>query len=528
MKKTINSSLGFICCILIMLVFTGVSDARYLDKDRTFDLSGKLETRGSMRTESSEGFTSPEVDSGDLVQHRNLLYIEAKHDVKKASSPGDLNLKYLLRGRVLYEGIYDYGPSQFKDLDNDNWVEEIDDFKQDVDLWEGYLDVSSGPLFFRLGKQNLSWGETDVFRLLDNINPLDNTFGGIFEELDDRRIPLTMARGTYNLGQVGPISSFAVEGFWVPGSIENEVAPIAPPGTPYALPIPPIAGNNIPGVVSFSEKLNEPDDDRSNSRWGVRFQGVLGNNFTFSLAHYESFLDEPAAQFNVQQQFDPVGGTPGEVDLEFSYEKVRITGASMNFYEQNTDMVIRSEVAFLEDVPVFIPAINTPDPTFIPSGLPAPAPPVFPQFNNGDIPTKDQLRFALALDKDIWVRALNRNGAFNCTLQYTLQYTYDHDDRMVLPVPDPDTGAFTIEVEEIEQTLTLILMNQSGWMNGKLKPQFVCAYDPRGAWLFQPQVEYIFDPFRIKLQYSAIEGDFVGFGIFKDRDQVSLNLSWLF
>ena len=252
-KLTILSLWGLYFC-LALFVFAGASDAFYLDKDRTFNLSGKLQTRASVRTVDSEGFTSPEVQAGDLVQHRNLLYIEVNHDLRKISWPGDFRAKYYLRGRVMYEGIYDYGPSQFQDLPNENWVEDIDNFKWDADLWEGYADISRGPLFFSLGKQNLSWGATDVFRLLDNINPLDNTFGGIFEDLDDRRIPLIMARGNYNFGRVGPISSFTLEGFWVPGSIETTVSPLTPPGTPYALPIPPISVNNVPGIVSLYER----------------------------------------------------------------------------------------------------------------------------------------------------------------------------------------------------------------------------------------------------------------------------------
>lgn len=520
MEKWYRFILFSFCFCFAVFVSAGASSAFFIDKGKTFDLSGKLQTQVSVRTEDSQGFTSPEVSSGDLVQHRNLLYIEANHDLKNLSLPGGVNLKYHLLGRVLYEGIYDYGPSQFQDLPNENWDKDIDDFNKTVDLWEGYADISRGPLFVRLGKQNLSWGETDVFRLLDNINPLDNTFGGIFEDLDDRRIPLNMARATYNFGSVGFVSSFAVEGFWAPGSIEATVAPIAPPGTAYALPIPPISVNSIPGVVSFNERLHEPDEDMANSRWGVRVQGVLGDNFTFSLAHYKSYLDDPSARFVADRQFDPVTGDPGEVALEFSYEDVAITGASMNYYEENTNMVIRSEIAFLEDVPVFIPEINTPAPSFGPGGLPT--------FNTGTLPVKDQLRFAFALDKDIWIRSLNRLSQFNCTFQYTLQYTMDHDDRMRLPIPDPATGAFSIKAKEIEQSYTLVLMNQGGWMNGNLLPQFICAFDPRGAWLLMPQVEYKFDPFRLKLNYSAITGTFAGFGVFQDRDQVSLELTWLF
>ena len=39
-----------------------------------------------------------------------------------------------------------------------------------------------------------AWGETDIFRLLDNINPLDDSFGGFFIALDERRMPIEMVR----------------------------------------------------------------------------------------------------------------------------------------------------------------------------------------------------------------------------------------------------------------------------------------------------------------------------------------------
>ena len=48
-------------------------------------------------------------------------------------------------------------------------------------------------MFIRVGRQILAWGETDVFRLLDNINPLDDSFGGFFIALDHRVFPVEPA-----------------------------------------------------------------------------------------------------------------------------------------------------------------------------------------------------------------------------------------------------------------------------------------------------------------------------------------------
>lgn len=55
------------------------------------------------------------------------------------------------------------------------------------------------------------------------------------------------------------------------------------------------------------------------------------------------------------------------------------------------------------------------------------------------------------------------------------------------------------------------------------------AYDPRGPWLVLPQVNFIFEPWRLTIQYAYADGpDDVSFGFYKDRDQISFTLSLLF
>jgi len=83
-------------------------------------------------------------------------------------------------------------------------------------LFEWYFNITKGPLFIRIGRQNLSWVRTDGFRLLDQINPLDNLFGGNLISLDERRVPLNMLRAQWSFGTVGPISDLTLEGFVSP------------------------------------------------------------------------------------------------------------------------------------------------------------------------------------------------------------------------------------------------------------------------------------------------------------------------
>jgi len=506
--------LSTFCSAMLLLLFVQVTGAFYVDpKEKTLEVIGKVQSRVSIRLQDSEGFTEPiDIYVGNLVQWRNLAMIEMNHDLKRLTR--ELDILYPLKalkirarthlvGRFMYEAVYNVGPQAFQDV-RDRDEENMDNFKQQYDLWEAYVDLSRGPVFFRVGRQNLAWGETDVFRLMDGINPLDNTFGGVFEDLDDRRIPLWMLRGSYNFGRVGPVSTLTVEGFWVPGNWDTRVAPVSPVGTAYSAPQPETP---IPTVVVT------PGKAMSSSRWGVRMMGLLADNFNISLGHYQSYLDIPALRL-------AVGETPLDAWTEISFPQVQVTGASLSFWEQRTDVVVRTEVAWFWDEPVFIPEINTP---LNPLPIPIPGIPGLPA--NGEIPKKDTLRWVIGLDKNIWIRPLNPKRTFMVSVQYFGAWVQDYDERMRVPLAlYPDATNFTA-AKELDGTFTF-LMN-TDYYGGDIVPQMVVAYDARGVWMVQPSVNYIFEPFRCMIQYSGISGNMAGFGAFRDRDQISFIFSYL-
>jgi hypothetical protein len=499
------------------LIVAEAAQAVAIDDQRSLELIAKLQSRVSLRLQDSEGFTAPaEVAVGNLTQWRNIAYLEINHDLEKLQAGLDilkplewlkLRTKYHLVGRFLYEAVYNVGPDGFQDV-RDNDKENIDSFKESYDLWEAYVDLSRGPWFFRLGKQNLAWGETDVFRLLDQINPLDNTYGGIFEDLDDRRIPLWMLRGSYNFGTVGPTDSLTLEGFWVPGTWDAHVSPLAPYGTAYSAPLPALP-------PPLQQRIIYPDKDLSNSRWGVRLMGMLWG-MNLSVAHYKTFMDLPSPVFVIEPDPPPLG-SPYQ---ELRFDDIQITGGALNFWESVTDTVFRAETAWFWNEAVFIPDINMP---IQPLPIQIPGIPGIPQ--NGEIPDKDFLRYMIGLDKNVWIRPLNKTQTFMVSMQYFGQWVPDYDLRMRQAVPMyPKTTEFPA-VRELEGTITGLV--NTTYLNGKVTPQMVAGYDVRGAWLLQPSVNLIREPFRFMLQYSAIVGNFTGFGVFRDRDQVNFIFSYL-
>jgi hypothetical protein len=501
--------------LLVVLVLAQAAQAVVIDDKRTLEFTAKLQSRVSLRLQDSQGFTEPKISVGDMVQWRNIAYLEVQHDLKDLMGSIDfmkplerwgLELKYRIVGRFMYEAVYMVGPQVLQDVREQDKA-DIDDFMQSYDLWECYADIAKGPAFFRIGRQNVSWGETDVFRLLDVINPLDNTYGGIFEDLDDRRIPLWMLRGSYNFGNVGPASSLTLEGFWVPGTWDARVAPIAPAGTPYATPLAPAP---VPILVET------PDKVMSSSRWGARLQGVLLDSLNLSAVYYQSYMDLPSSVLNVED----TGGLLPEYSLEVYYDDIQVTGGAANWWESHLDVVVRAEVAWFWQESVFIPEENAP---LVPTGIPIPGLEALPA--QGHKTEKDILRWMIGFDKNLWIRKLNKTQTFFLSMQYFGQWIPNYDDRIKQAVPIyPDASNYA-SVKEVEGTFTF-LMNTS-YMSGQITPQVVVAYDARGAWMFQPQIGFLREPFRFLVQYSGIYGTFTNFGFFRDRDQISFVVSYL-
>lgn len=495
MKRGYFIWLPIVFCFTLVLSKVDRVHAGWLNKAKTIELKGKVQSRLSFSTEDTTGFTSPEVDSGSFVQHRNLAYLEFNH---KLDTYGwkDVQLQYHLLGRFLYEGIYDYGADEYRQVKESN-RDEIEDFQKDAELWEGYVDITKGATFARIGRQSLAWGETDIFRLLDNVNPLDNTYGGIFEDLDDRRIPLQMARANYNFDRVGPISNFLVEGYWVPGFAEMEVAPFAPAGTRYAFPLPDIS--------PFQNVVVKPEKDMDNSRYGIRHTGILGENFNYTIAYMRTILDTFGARINTD--------FTNTFRQELIFDPIDIAGGSFNVYSQPLDTIFRGEVAYFFDEAVFIPEENLSPLLTMTPGI-------------GNIPEKDIVRYMLGIDKYMFIRFLNPDSMFFLSLQYFGQNVIDHDDRMRQAVPLPPDGASFPEVKEYEHQFTFLAT--TNYLHGAIEPQVAAAYDVRGAWFIQPQVTLKVDPFRFLVQYSTIFGEETGFGLLGDRDQLTFSVTWLF
>src|SRR5947207_2993369 len=277
--------------LILGLLVASPSHAYFLDQGRRFDFRLRAYSQVGIMTDSSEkdwpgngpntcivnGKESSKCrySAGDLAQHRNFYYPEfdAKltdftpwmHQVPGLSliTPDDFKFRFAWWG--FYDGLYDYlnGPwnfnrrnlkarfSQSNDINKESFTFN-DENKNPRHIYarrdrinELYLDYKKGPLFLRAGRQSISWGESDDIVFMDRLNAFDLTLGapGLYQDLDEARIPFWALRATYKvLDNWKAFSSVFGDAFVVPGVIDTTV------------PIDPIVG----GVSPFTPDVKDP------------------------------------------------------------------------------------------------------------------------------------------------------------------------------------------------------------------------------------------------------------------------------
>jgi hypothetical protein len=512
-------------------------EAYFLDTDRTVQLFGRIYSQTALRTESTSGFTFPQTPFGHMVQHRNLLEVELAHRLDRwlPGRPDWLNdLGYRLRYKAVYEGLWDYGPDEYSKqvevnppspFDPDEPASERTVHRGRInrqilghqdELWNAYTQGSAGPLFLRIGRQDLSWGETDGFRLLDMIEPLDNRFGlPLVEDLDDRRIPLWMMRATLALPwRSEDVTNLTVDSFFVPAQIDDQEAPIPPRGSPFAVPAPP---------SFFAREVTKPGRAPGDSRGGGRLLATLIEEATISVAHYVTWNDNPSARAAITS-VDLVDGSPvPNAAIDFVFYQQQITGGTFTMHvKPPVDTVVRAEAAMFWDERVFVPDKAGLGPSF--AGLVAEA------FANkqaggvgeaaGGFTSRDVFRWVLGLDKVFWVRTLNPTNTFAFSTQVFHTHIFDYDDSIKIGVINPGTNAFVPRKED--EFVTTFLLSTLLW-RGRLQPSVFGSYDPRGVLSAVPGITWLVGThLRFTAKYAITRGNFVNLGFFRDRDEVLL------
>src|SRR5262249_53638418 len=277
---------------------------------------GDLQVSGNAQSQNL--FRTPDASTWEYIQNRNTAHIRLDYDwlqggkfITKYDIPFIEKSSLALLWRGVYDGIYGFTPGflQKEDIHGKiypgpngtrlNYFEyatqvgippakagnpnkkltipqlgldslgqpALDTLAFENQLRELYADIKFRgiPLSIRGGRQQIVWGETDNFRMLDRINSLNLTWH-VQQAIprpalgwDELRRPQWMIKFLYDLGNVWKISQSFLEWYWNPGDWypAKETFLPRPWGLPFYNPLTnPVDGAFFDGPC-FTSKFKE-------------------------------------------------------------------------------------------------------------------------------------------------------------------------------------------------------------------------------------------------------------------------------
>ena len=177
--------------------------------------TGRMELQARIAVQNS--FHHDSVETIDWVQERNELRFDLKYDLIERGEEllGVRRARFNMLYRGRYDGIFDirddYGEHGYR----------RDDFRfpEGKIPREAFLDLEFGgflsPVSARIGRQQVVWGEADLFRSIDVVNPLRLDQNGLLgDDFADYREPLWIGKFLWDVGQLGPFAGTGFELFY--------------------------------------------------------------------------------------------------------------------------------------------------------------------------------------------------------------------------------------------------------------------------------------------------------------------------
>ncbi|SPD74137.1 exported hypothetical protein [uncultured Desulfobacterium sp.] len=314
-----------------------------------------------------------------------------------------------------------------------------------AEIWELYTDLNMEKLWFRLGRQQIVWGEMVQARIMDIVNPLDYSWHFTFEpeEFENIRIPLWAIRGTYTIEQslLPWLEELYIEGFYNPGDIVPNRNPEL--GNPYKPSPPP------PWVYQAPETEDRWGEDEFGGRLGYRIGQVAGT-FNYAYLYADSAYQECAAI-----------GRPSW-SVKQSYPQIDVFGMTLNYaLNEPISTVVTFEGSYTPDYPWYDNS-------------------VFP-----GIAVKEADTWDLGIGLQRFTSIFPGEDFMNIQLQYTVKIVEDHDKLKWTPGPYDENNI----VENLTRDTFAFVVSQD-FSHKTYKAQCTILYQPDGAYKINPGFKY--------------------------------------
>ena len=495
-----NRRLGQILVAALASLILVPGSGRATQKFGPVQLSGNLQTQNLIR--------HPDQGTYEYIQNRNTTHIQLQYNwleggkfYNKYEIPFIERSTLFLVYRGVYDSIYDTKPGFIEKEDihrkaygglslydfakakggvprfvNGQFVsypsfarnqltlnslsrEARDALRFDNQLREFYVDLKfrTLPLSVRAGRQQIVWGETDNFRMLDRANPLDLTWHFVWEipppsyGWDEIRRPLWMFKFLYDLGDIWKLSQNFLEWYWNPGDWYPAKQTFLP--RPWGLPILNPLTNQVDGAFigalcnaakASGHRINSgPNVDLGfcttlmdntrlfeqgdyarnpldNSQVGIRYHGIAPFGLEFTLNYfYQRWSGDDGTDYAPLRALPntPENGRravkllqQGIFPAEFIAPYVHTLGMSANYSEeQYTQTVFRAETIYDVGIPFFDVAKET-----VVRGVNSPVIP--------GVTKKNMWKGMIAFDRPTWIKRLNKKSTVFLTGQFFWHY----------------------------------------------------------------------------------------------------------
>jgi hypothetical protein len=429
------------------------------------------------------------------------------------------DLRVFLSGKInadlAYQGLHDNASWQEKRFNESRDRLLIFDSTKDL-LNEAHITWRPGSFYLRAGKQIVRWGETDGFRLMDQINPVDQRRGLADVEFENTIIPIWLLRTEYELqslpawcqklsfqGIFNPNIQFRANDGIQPGN--NRAGIWAPHATTYLGGVYPF---DFAYLGSLDARIKEPHGTEGHE-YALRAKATI-HDATVTLNYYYG------------RDKDPVMRTAGPARVETSpydgrmiihpnvegyYPIFRFAGATFTTDIDRLQSTALGGVAPVLRLESFYAFSNT-----------------FVANTGNSFERHDEISWAAGIDWKVMIPFLNQLSLFTISPQFY--------HRRIVGYPDGDrligTGGEPLRRNNYQSSL----MISTAYMSNKLQPSFFWLRNmSEDADFYRLQVVYDWThnwrcTVGTMVFYGAKEGK--GFEVFSHKDQAYFSLSYRF
>ena len=485
--------------ITMTLMATAAMAERYEAFGKPLDLYGYL----TLNTSFHRGGDPYDTESG-LQSALTTLLVEGKFHIAD-------DLKLFASGLLAVDWVYDLKH------DDRSWNDQLfsksrEKLYVDDEYWQLLKELhytwTPGNFLFRVGKQIIKWGETDGFRLMDQINPSDGRRGMADVEFETSIIPIWLIKAEY-FPEIasGWLQDLGFEVFFNPNAdfipnqnvaTGNDVGGIWAPNVkiPLGGPYP----NDVMYVGSETANIEEPDNWSEGREFGIRIKGIAFNSF-ITLNYFNGLDNSPITRSVAGPA--PTTASDGRMIFhpgsEGFYPRMRFAGATISrdisplkaAFLGNVSPVLRLESFYGFDN-TFKNSLNS-----------------FEKF--------DEIRWAMGLDWKVKIPVLNPRTYFTVSPQFYHRKVVDYPTNYSL------SG-----VQEDNYMTTLMLT--TSYLHGKITPVFFWMHDvDNHADMYKLELKYQYShEWNCAVGALLLDGQEPGkgFHVFENKDYMYFRISY--